>query len=671
MSDLFDAWTGLGGTLSDLAVATNRDQRLEVFGVSGGIVQHTWQASPGGAFGPWFPFPDTNPLIDRVTAARNADGTLEVFAATRPFSQDPGMNVLHVRQGGGPIGWGDWAWLGEAWKGGVPTLRDVVVGTNADGRLEVFALSAGDGTCYHIYQTAPGSWDKATWAPLGGGPVNGALAVALDGSGRLQLFALDVNGLLTHSLQGNPWSEWGSLGFGPFSAFQVGTDPDGVLVAFAVDAGGALWYLRQSRPGTSWNGAQAGTIGAGLYADLTVGRDASMSLVVLAPRADDGVVTFALQSEGWSRWRSLEGGAVAGRRFSHPRAASGPGRLSLFALDQDGAPWWVAESPDRVVDQIRRIVRAVAPVVYLHPDEVYKPSSVEFFLRHVQFVNRDGTTSGPPMTAANLPLGPELPDTHLSIPPQNDWIKTGDLAGAKAYVHVLALPDGRGFDLQYFFFYPYNGNASLGIKLPLLAPLPLPLPFGAHQGDWESLVVRVDRQGTVLGVYCNQHSGGAWYLPGEYQVVGQQPVVYSALSGHPTFPTEGDFPTEGWVIPIPPYEFFLDNQTGKGDRWDCGAQHEIVAITGVPGVTFPEPWWLDFRGRYGGVGKATPQEVEATRVAILKWLLTLHVPSSVASALAEKVAGPLVNWYYGADAEEGPTAPKGKSWWNEVTPGGP
>ena len=49
--------------------------------------------------------------------------------------------------------------------GGGPIVGDVSAGRNADGRIEVFALFA-DGSLNHIWQLSPGgSW--STWAPLG------------------------------------------------------------------------------------------------------------------------------------------------------------------------------------------------------------------------------------------------------------------------------------------------------------------------------------------------------------------------------------------------------------------------------------------------------------------------------------------------------------------------
>lgn len=675
MPDIFDSWAGLGGTFSHLAAEKNSDGRLELFAVDGsGIVQHTYQTNPGGGWSPWLSFPETNPIINHVVAARNTDGSIEIFATTEIFADPPPTNVLHARQGAGPFGWTDWAWLSP--KGSAPPLQNLVAGTNADGRLEIFGRSRNDGIAYHIYQTKPGSWDKATWSPLGATVLYGPLAVARDADGKLQLFSLDADRTLIHVVESPSWSDWRSLGLTRISSFQIGTNHDGRLEVFAVTEGGALWHMSQQRPGSTWNGAEVASIGGRLHSDLAVGQDLSGALVAFSPRASvakpsDGVVDFALQSEAWAEWHSLESRAVAGQRFSHLHAIrDAADKLTLFALNQDGAVWWISQSQDVVIDYIKQIVKNVAPIVYLHPDEHYKPSSVEFYFENVQFVRQDGSISGPPMTSENLPMGPEIPGTHLSIPARNDWVKAGDLASAKAYVHVLALPEGRGFDLQYFFFYPYNGTVFLGVKA-FFQTAKIGLPFGSHQGDWESIIVRVDRQGKVLGIYCNQHSGGAWYLPGSYDVVGQQPVVYSALHGHPTFPRAGDFPTEGIVIPTPGFTFFLDNQTKKGDAWDCSRQHELVAITGVSSVTFPEPWWLDFLGRYGGVPKPTPEVVAAVKKAILGWLLAVpFIPAVLTERLAEEVAAVLVPWYY-ASAEEGPTAPKGKGWWNQVIPDGP
>lgn len=47
-------------------------------------------------------------------------------------------------------------------------MRQILVGANADGRMQLFALG-GDGVVYSRYQIEPnGRWNAAGWESLGG-----------------------------------------------------------------------------------------------------------------------------------------------------------------------------------------------------------------------------------------------------------------------------------------------------------------------------------------------------------------------------------------------------------------------------------------------------------------------------------------------------------------------
>ncbi|HVN50610.1 MAG TPA: hypothetical protein VMT43_04215, partial [Acidimicrobiales bacterium] len=117
-------WVHTGGTLTGgLTAATNRDGRVELFGLStAGVVVHQWQKTPGGTWSSWVSM-------------------------------------------GGPIG-----------------LQSLTAVTNVDGRLEVF-LVGGWSTVYHAWQSTPGG-SFSSWAQIGGS-VDGGVAVGVNLSGTL------------------------------------------------------------------------------------------------------------------------------------------------------------------------------------------------------------------------------------------------------------------------------------------------------------------------------------------------------------------------------------------------------------------------------------------------------------------------------------------------------
>ena len=147
----------------------------------------------------------------------NANGQLEAFAVGNDG------NFYHIRETT-PGGWSAWKNLGNP-----PTVIGFrTTGRNADGRLVVFIVGdpnvgGGDGRLWYTWQTTPNGEFEAGWAPLGSpGIVEWALvstpAVGTNADGRLEIFAvaqsLDrINGVFhiwqTDFLGG--WSSWDPL----------------------------------------------------------------------------------------------------------------------------------------------------------------------------------------------------------------------------------------------------------------------------------------------------------------------------------------------------------------------------------------------------------------------------------------------------------------------------
>src|SRR5688572_7843595 len=115
-------------------------------------------------------------------------------------------------------------------------------------------------------------------------------------------------------------------------------------------------------------------------------------------------------------------------------------------------------------------LRTYAPRVWLHPDEEYFPSSVEFaFAAMTRFVGGDGNY----WIRSTQPLDSPSDDS----PP----FFTGDLDGAPVYA-FYADKGGDIVDLVYFFWYPYNRGKSAVDTI-----------WGNHVGDWEHITVRLLR----------------------------------------------------------------------------------------------------------------------------------------------------------------------------------
>lgn len=210
-------WASLGKPpqieLSRPFAQRNQDGRLEVFAIGQGEIFNIWQLFPNGGWNDGWRSKDkpaTNVGIKVHLVGRNADGRQEIFA----LGDD---NVLWQKWQVVPNGrWSDWKNLGTPASDTALTER-FIVGSNRDGRQEVFAIG-NDGNVWQIWQTAPnGDWSD--WGKLGQPPVGirpaDRITAGRNEDGRQELFVMGGDNALWHIWQVAPnagWSHWASLG---------------------------------------------------------------------------------------------------------------------------------------------------------------------------------------------------------------------------------------------------------------------------------------------------------------------------------------------------------------------------------------------------------------------------------------------------------------------------
>lgn len=206
-------------------------------------------------------------------------------------------------------------------------------------------------------------------------------------------------------------------------------------------------------------------------------------------------------------------------------------KLSIPASGDFAATMAVAASA--AADNLR-LLKNFAPLVRLHPNDDYRPSSVGWYLKRVimrldrrvwadrQILDKgevrpaniakqssDGQSSG----------GRSKSSFFLQIPNDDDEQATrrGSLASAVCYARIIERKHHK--DLQYWFFYPYNG-----------------LSLGEHEGDWEHISIRV-AEGKAVKYYFATHGDGQERYPRDVDLVGRHVVVYSARHSHASYPT--------------------------------------------------------------------------------------------------------------------------------------
>jgi len=151
------------------------------------------------------------------------------------------------------------------------------------------------------------------------------------------------------------------------------------------------------------------------------------------------------------------------------------------------------------------------------------------------------------------------------------------------YGHAVTDEQGRLW-LQYWFFYYYNNKAFLGI--------------GVHEGDWEMMQIRLDRQNKPNVLTYSQHREGARASWADVERAttrdGPVPVVYSARGSHACYFRPGVH-KEAPVVP--------DYNDAKGAR----IRPDVVVLSDNG------PAWVRWPGRWGSTPRRNFLESDSPR----------------------------------------------------------
>lgn len=192
--------------------------------------------------------------------------------------------------------------------------------------------------------------------------------------------------------------------------------------------------------------------------------------------------------------------------------------------------------------------KLISPVVYLHPDEKYFPSSVEYIYQNSPIVSEGkiicpkGTT---PEQAPSLLDG--HPNPYLDIP---EKIYPGEENIDQVPIYHTTNNNDPLYNTHiYIFVYPYNGPYNiLGVNV------------GSHPGDIEHITVKTNKENDseIVKAYYSTHSSGTWLNRDELEFEDEHLVVYSAKGSHACYWKSGFWPRIGCVA---------NDFTGKGKRW--------------------------------------------------------------------------------------------------------
>ncbi len=302
----YDAWNSLGGAtmLASHCVIANLDGRIEVFAVgTDGAVWHNFQNVPNAGPTDWSGWNSVGgTVIGAPCVARNANGTLEVFACGTDNA------LWHISQTSAPDWGSNWNSLGgQILTGGLVVIPVICVGTNTDGRLEAFVRGV-DGSPYHNAQNQPNAntGDWTGWNSLDKTRTVVQLAVASNADGRLELFAIGTDEALWHisQTQAADWgSAWNSLGGAVLGLLTVGANLDGRLEAFVRGPDYGWWHIWQTVPNVGPSGWSKFLEGDIPVDGLAVASNVDGRLELFSVFRNDGRLCHAWQmapSNGWN-----------------------------------------------------------------------------------------------------------------------------------------------------------------------------------------------------------------------------------------------------------------------------------------------------------------------------------------------------------------------------------
>ncbi|MEV0674938.1 PIG-L family deacetylase [Actinosynnema sp. NPDC050436] len=316
----------------------NADGRPQVFVVRAGSVHTHWQTPQGGWAGPQALAGAGGPVATAVAVGSEADGRLRVFA--RRLSDHHLVTTAQERPNGGwSTAWTDLgnpnAGLGNEDQVGVPA-----VAAHGDGRLAVFAKNGGGGVSTTAQTRPGGPWGG--WVDLYGTDVQDGVAAVTTPQGRIEVFASTRERVLRW-YQAQPGG-----GFAldtalpsrtPASPPSAAVSRDGrVVVAYRLAGTADTVVVRQVAPGGGWHPTP--TV---LGGHAGVGEPA----VVSAPPGPDARIMLFHRNGGTGVSGTRQAGPDAGYRpwedfggviVDHPAVTTtADGRVVLVAIGSDGA----------------------------------------------------------------------------------------------------------------------------------------------------------------------------------------------------------------------------------------------------------------------------------------------------------------------------------------------
>ena len=224
------------------------------------------------------------------------------------------------------------------------------------------------------------------------------------------------------------------------------------------------------------------------------------------------------------------------------------------------------------------LMKTFAPLVRLHPDEIYNPSSIPWFLEKVSLWYGDIALShkleSAPITKDKLLKHSNKSNLYFKVD-SDKTLRGEDIKNnqstSECYGHVI-----KGTSvavLQYFFFYAYD-DVVLSSWIPIIKNW-------THEGDWEGVNVYIqakngqfNAKSKIIGIGRFQHGSILSDVKGIGFYEETHPIIYSAKGTHASYKQAGSF------------RYGTDSCKDGGAEWRCW--DHVVDIT-----SDDNEWWND------------------------------------------------------------------------------
>ncbi len=243
-----------------------------------------------------------------------------------------------------------------------------------------------------------------------------------------------------------------------------------------------------------------------------------------------------------------------------------------------------------------------APVLYFHPEELFRPQSVDVLLNTARLREQRSfwfdTNILPELSFSDLFdydderyfldvwYGTEGESDYKNYSIHRIYYQTvlSPEAGGPpilAYARVVRDSSGRPSVIQYWLFYYYNDW------------------FNKHEGDWELVQLMLGPDGSPEWLVYSQHHGGTRRAWDAAQIEdGTHPAVYVALGSHANYFWGDENYPNGQDIGSRRIEIM--DRTGSFGRYipDIAVLPDLQDLVDSPD-SFPDMLWLLFRGHWG------------------------------------------------------------------------